>query len=598
MFLRRMRAPIAGIVERLIAPALALCLLSASAAAAPPDETRTVLTAAELLAGQGAGPAPVHNAHFMPVGAHGPARHRFEGTLAVPEFSLRIAQRSDWARPARPGQDAFPAVDLQFFAQDGYLVPVRRGFLAERDGAEGWRLIVSPGRVWSEPGDEGFSRAAFPFLLTDALFNESHNGIATFLFDDTRVSSLRLQVVQEATPWNQLDMWGQSPMTYRPHAIAGRDRLAAHFAEEIARSLPMRPWVELAGLVPGEAPPPIDRRGGGLAEVSAEGLVVDGTIYARPCRARHGDFPFCRYMRHSVYSVTKSMGAALILLRLAEKYGPEIFDLLIADYLDIDVEHDGWRGVTFGHALSMAVGVGYKSRRREPLDILPNEDNPTFIHWIELPSAEDKLANAFAVGDDYPWGPGEVARYDTMHTFILAAAMDALLKSNEGPDADLWDMMQREVLRPIGAYHVPIMRTVEPDGARGLPILGYGLYLTIDDAAKIARLLQDGGRHGGRQLLHAERLAEALYRTGRRGLPTGDVGGDWDYHLSFWMQPYTAAGGCDIWIPVMMGYGGNVVAILPGGMTAFRFADDEEYSVDDLIEAAAEVRPFCPPPGN
>jgi hypothetical protein len=33
-------------------------------------------------------------------------------------------------------------------------------------------------------------------------------------------------------------------------------------------------------------------------------------------------------------------------------------------------------------------------------------------------------------------------------------------------------------------------------------------------------------------------------------------------------------------------------------MTAFRFADDEEYSVDDLIEAAAEVRPFCPPPGN
>ena len=36
----------------------------------------------------------------------------------------------------------------------------------------------------------------------------------------------------------------------------------------------------------------------------------------------------------------------------------------------------------------------------------------------------------------------EVARYDTTHTFVLAAAMDAFYKSKEGPDADLWSMVR------------------------------------------------------------------------------------------------------------------------------------------------------------
>ena len=58
-------------------------------------------------------------------------------------------------------------------------------------------IILSPGKVWSEPGDRGMSRASFPFVLVDQSSNEAHNGLASFLYDDTRVSALRLQVVQE-----------------------------------------------------------------------------------------------------------------------------------------------------------------------------------------------------------------------------------------------------------------------------------------------------------------------------------------------------------------------------------------------------------------
>jgi hypothetical protein len=39
--------------------------------------------------------------------------------------------------------------------------------------------------------------------------------------------------------------------------------------------------------------------------------------------------------------------------------------------------------------------------------------------------------------------------------------------------------------------------------------------------AKLATLLQHGGQHQGRQLLHAAKLAAALYKTTAMGLPSG-----------------------------------------------------------------------------
>ena len=577
----------------------ALCALFFSLAAcvnnSPPGDVRTVLTVADLMADYYVGWAPVNNAHFMPVGPHASARHVLEGTLSVPEFEFRVAVAATTYAPpyVLPGAAVFPGVDLEFFVQGGSLVPVRRGIIKPKSGSNLAQIIVSPGKTWSEPGDEGFSRASFPFTLVNAFSNNSHNGIATFLFDETRVSSLRVQIVQEAANWAMLDMWGQSSMTYRAHAVADRIRFANDFADERAREVPMRSWSELKALNGGQSISPIMHKHGSREGVSAAGLIVDGVIYAHPCHARYGDYPYCRQMRHGVYSVTKTMGAAISLLRLAQKFGPGVFDLRIANYVDINVDHDGWDKVTFAHVLGMAVGVGYKSPVRDPLRFQPSEDNSTFLNWMELLSAEEKLSGAFDVGGNYPWRPGEVARYDSMHTFILSAAMDSYLKTREGPDADLWDMVRDEVLRPIGAFHVPIMRTVESDGGRGLPIMGFGLYLTIDDVAKIAALLQSGGKHAGRQLLHPGKLAEALYQTESRGLPTGGLGEDHQYQLSFWMKPFNDNRGCETWLPKMVGYGGNIVMILPNGVTAFRFADNHQYGVHDLTVAAHEVRPLC-----
>jgi hypothetical protein len=186
--------------------------------------------------------------------------------------------------------------------------------------------------------------------------------------------------------------------------------------------------------------------------------------------------------------------------------------------------------------------------------------------------------------------------HHTTHTFVLAAAMDAFLKRRAGPNAHLWDMVVEDVYRPIGIFHAPALHTIEPDGSRGVPILGFGLYPTVDDVAKLTMLLQNGGRHDGRQLLSATKIAEALYRASETaGLPLGPTTrfGSPRYHLSFWSIPYRTDSGCFFQIPYMSGYGGNTVALLPNGISAFRFADAMSYDRESLVLAAETLRPFC-----
>ena len=68
-------------------------------------------------------------------------------------------------------------------------------------GRSYWDIIVQPGRVWSQPDDGGWSRAGFPFALVNSIEGETHNGLATFLYKDGRVSNLRFQIVQQTAPF-------------------------------------------------------------------------------------------------------------------------------------------------------------------------------------------------------------------------------------------------------------------------------------------------------------------------------------------------------------------------------------------------------------
>jgi hypothetical protein len=211
------------------------------------------------------------------------------------------------------------------------------------------------------------------------------------------------------------------------------------------------------------------------------------------------------------------------------------------------------------------------------------------------PRRDKMLAEVFKM-PSYPWGPGEQARYCDRNTFTLSAALDGFLKSREGQDADLWQMMTDEVYRPIGIHHMSTKFTVESDGSQGIPFFGWALFMTVDDIAKISMLLQNNGRHDGHQILSPTRLAEALYQTDKRGLPTGDSNefGNKSYHLSMWHTPFTGQSGYSTSVPQMRGWGGKLVSLMPNGMVGFRLGNGGSQSLE-MIQVADRIKPFVPP---
>ncbi len=551
-----------------------------------PDGPRHELTYEDLMSGKIKSSSPLDNGYFTPVGEFSQAHHNFQGTLTTPTRVLKVKSYIGDYYPI-----AFPEFSVNFITYEDYLVPAQRGIIGGKQG--GWGVIIDPGKVWSESGDQGMSRASFPFTLlrSDPNNPRGHNGIATFLYDETRVSSLFVQIVQETNPDLKFDMWGQIPFSYAPGEVTDQETVEAQFALELAQQMEVHPWLELEEKYGHELLKPFNDDLA-MEEISATGMVIDGILYLQPPMTRYGEYPYPRYMRYHVYSVSKSMGNGIAMLHLAQKYGDEVFELRISDYLDVTADHNGWDEVTFGDALNMAVGVGNGSHDRFPLDINADDTSGDKSFFLAQ-TAQEKLAVAFSY-DNHPWGPGEIVRYINPHSTVLSAAMETFLKSQEGPDAHLWDMLNEEVFEPIGVFHLPMLHTLERDGSRGIPIMLLGLYPTVEDTAKIGMLLQNGGRYGSEQLLSPNKLEEALYQIGMVGLPTGKrfMEGDQAYHMSFWGHPYQSQENRYFVVPYMQGHGGNSVILAPNGIIGFRFSDAHNYDVEPLIQVAEAIHPF------
>jgi hypothetical protein len=167
---------------------------------------------------------------------------------------------------------------------------------------------------------------------------------------------------------------------------------------------------------------------------------------------------------------------------------------------------------------------------------------------------------------------------------------------------------------------MPVLQTTELNHAPGIPLFGIGMLPTLDEVAKLAKLLRHGGRHGGEQILSATKLDEAFGKAMSPGLPTGWPidDGETYYHMSLWLHPFKAQsgklfripamsghGGTYVKaqsgklfrIPAMSGHGGTYVIIMPNGITAFRFADGRynnpgTWDSSDLRKVADYIRPF------
>ncbi len=589
---------------RLCTAGLLLALLAGNAGAGPAADRlpERIMFSSESSA------TPADNAAFAP-GVDALPAVPFNGTLRLAPTAMRTLPAL--SRPVLDGRDArlFPGVSLGFVTLGDTLVPLQRGEMV-RDTAAGsapsyWRVIPQFGRVWREKSDGDWSRAAFPLMLVNDTENHAHQGLATFLYKDGKISSLRVQFVQQTAPYllsPHCVLWGSIPATVSsidPVRIANEQAVAT---AELAARLPSRPLADLRARLPTGT---LDGLGGPVLPKwqVAVGLVHDGTLYYEASPTPYGGYPYPLEMRFGVRSVMKAVAPPLALLRLAEVYGPYVLNLRIGDYVPgLDPK---WSRIRFIDAANMATGFGGTGT----LKTHPNDEGDGYLEanydaWYTAHSQADKLAQINANLRPYPWEPGTVMRYRDQDHYLLGIAVDRFLKSVRGPDADAWEMLQKEVFQPIGIAHAPAVRTREPGDRDGPVWFNAGYYPTLDDLAKIALLFEDEGRHGDKQLLHRELTRELLAAHGaidkkgdgsvtaaglRADMPPANL-----YKMGFHFTPYVGSRSHELhYLPTMSGFGDNEVILFPGRTVAIRAAKVAEVPQDEKArsdDAEATVR--------
>jgi hypothetical protein len=556
-------------------------LLLALAGCAAPAQGREALTFRDLTEGFPAQSPVPESALAMPEGAAAP-KHIFEGRLELlGEDQGGQVKRLRGSESIPPH---LPEFDFQFVQQDGYLIPVQRGLVITAD--ENWNIFLEPGRVWAEPGDGAYSRLSFPFALSWKGSNAIHNGTMTFLFNDQSISKVWYQCTQETTIGTSADLWGLLEARYHREPVPGAQAIRDAFLQELDDRFPSKPIEALQTDYPGVD---LDAFGEGVtpAAMTWYGFVINGVNYTGGCQARYGLYPYCEYLRAPSYSTAKSAFASIALMRLDQKYGPEVADSLVKDYVPEAAGSTGdWSAVTFDHVLDMATG-NFRSSAR----MVDEEQWNTDPFWLHE-DYQARITAAFNWPSSAP--PGTTWVYRTSDTFIVTQAMQNYLAAQQGAEADIFEFVVEEVYRPLrlGPGVFSTLRTSD-DGWNGQPLGGYGLWWTPDDLAKIATFLNvDHGRIGGEQILHPGLLDAALQRDPQdRGVVRD---GDGRYNNAFWADQHTSPDGCTFWVVHMYGYSGIVVTLMPNGTAYYYASDNQEFTSTAAIRESEKLIPICP----
>jgi CubicO group peptidase (beta-lactamase class C family) len=507
-----------------------------------------------------------------------PATIPFSGSLAFEDTELEFPI----GRAYYPGENIFPGITLDFISHEGELIPIREKLLINNFQTNSlWNIIVGTGNVWHEKEDSTWNRASFPFTLTDSYIGQVRNCVATFVYEENGISNVCVQCSQETADLNDLQLGNIrgmlsaefQPMTYPDsvEVIEKRNRITSG-------RLPLYPLSEIdaGNRITGYFEKSLYTN----APTSLGAIIMDEKIYLQPPNTRHGLYPYPEEMRHAVYSATKSMTGALAMFYFAQRYGQEIFDALITDYVPVLADHPAWQGVTFSNTLNMVTGAEGGEEGELLYEIL-----------IKARTAEESIHNIAGLGNA-PGRPGEVFNYASTNLFVLSYALQKYVEEEEGTNISYWNLVHEHVLVPLGAEDFALRRTIETDGSEGLPILGYGAWPTLDEAAKIALLISKEGSYKGQQLLHREKCREALGRTAWAGYSTGnDYRGKY-YRHSFWAKDVKGRG-CKVNITYMLGYGGNYIWFFPSGLIAIRFMDEYDLDFKDMVKGVESIRSSC-----
>ena len=502
----------------------------------------------------------------------------FSGTIILQDTELNYPKEKEYY----PGENIFPKLQLDFISHRGELIPrIKKRIITRHQSNSYWDVIVGTGAVWHEAEDGEWSRASFPLTLTDRWVGQARNCVATFVYKTDAVSNLCLQCSQETADIDDKQLGNISgilPATFQAKQFADSIQIVERHVQSGSKRLPVHPLSEIDSN--NEVAGYFEKMIYTNAPTSLGAVLMDNTLYLHPPKTRHGLYPYPNEMRHGLYSVTKSMAGALALMYFEERYQEGVFEKLISDYVPAFANHPGWQGVTFSHTLNMVTGtVGGEGPEH------------LFSTLIVAETAEEAIHNIAGLGGA-PEAPGQKFNYASTNLFVLSYALQQYVEEKEGKQVNYWDLVHENVLVPIGAEHFTLLRTMEADETREIPVLAYGALPTIDEAAKIALLFANEGNYDGQQILNKERVKEVFGETEWGGYSTNNDFRGQNYQHAFWSKEINT-GKCKVKATYMLGFGENYVVFLPGKAIIFRFLDEHDLNIDKLIRSVENIRPSC-----
>jgi CubicO group peptidase (beta-lactamase class C family) len=502
----------------------------------------------------------------------------FSGTISIQDTELNYPK----GKEHYPGETIFPALQIDFVSYQGALIPLEKERIITRHQSESyWDVILGTGKIWYEENDGAWSRASFPLTLTDRWIGTARNCVATFVFTSDTISNICLQCSQETADIDDQgisNINGIIPASFEAKQFEDSIQIIDRHNLYESNRLPILPLSKID--LQNEVADYFEQTKVTNAPTSLGAVLMDDILYLHPPKTRHGLYPYPNEMRHGLYSVTKSMAGALALFYFEERYDEDVFNALISEYVPALADHVGWKGVTFSQALNMVTGTD------------GGEDAARLLNTLIIAETAEEAINNIAKLGDLPALPGQKFHYATTNLFVLSYALQQYVEEKEGATVNYWDLVHEQVLVPIGAEYFTVLHTLEADESQAIPILGYGALPTIDEAAKIALLFANEGRYNGVQILHKERVMEVFGESGWGGHSTHNDYRGSNYQHSFWSKEIRTKA-CQVRATYMLGFGENYVVFLPSETIIFRFLDEHDLNIDELMQAVEKLKPSC-----
>lgn len=576
-----------GVRRLAVCIALVPALLSCNATS--DGRADTGLSFQSLMRG-GPSETPLPYSEFAPYPDAKPPGNRFSGwlTLDAGEMSRHfdlLRDEFDVSGSGRPGMDEIPGFAAAFVQDQELLIPLEQGPVDT--GHPWWDVVLRPGHVWDEAGDEGFSRAAVPFALKERGEDCIHNGMLTFLFRDAGdVSDVAFQVSNQTCRYLQFEMWGRVGADYAAQELPGAgDAIAAVRANRASR-LPLRNIDAIADDYPGAraqefgSHEEIDP-----ADMSAYGFVIDGVHYAGGCGTPRGPYPFCDELALPSYSTAKSLVGGLGLMLMEALY-PGTADAPVGGLVPECGET--WDDVTIEHALDMTTG---------------HYTAPS-MHADEEAAINSRFftADTHAGKVDYACNthprqsaPGEQLTYHTWDSYLAGTALNLRLQALAGPGADFYaDLIVPLLWQPLGLSRLA-WSTRRTDDDIAQPFTGYGLTLVRDDVVRLLQFLGPAdGRIGEKEVLH-----RPLFDAVKQRVPD-DRGMVAElesirYNNGFRSFDVSSYIGCTeaVWAVTLSGFGGINFVVMPNDTAYYYFSDGNVHRYLHAVRESHRIRPMC-----